>query len=177
MIESLSAQRSSWTRADVLQAICDQHTARVPNIRDAGGQPASNAQPIRWSGGSSISTRPARRRVRGSDGRSVWIEPTAPRFTSEAVLAQEEAIVVWAMAAQADPPTPSVDTVDRDGLDVLQADAAARSPARTGWCWSSVRPGAGKTRMLAAAADDLHAARSGRVRGGADCEGRTHDRA
>ena len=47
-----------------------------------------------------------------------------PRHTSEAVLAQEEAILTWAMAAQADPPhrrTP----IDRDGLDPLQADAAA----------------------------------------------------
>jgi hypothetical protein len=61
---------------------------------------------------------------RGSDGRSVWIEPSAPRFTSEPVLAQEEAIVTWAMAAQADPPAPST-TLNRDGLDPLQADAAA----------------------------------------------------
>ena len=76
---------------------------------------------------------------RGSDGRSVWIEPTAPRFTSEPVLAQEEAIVTWAMAAQADPPAPST-TVNRDGLDPLQADAAAASPATTGSCSSSARP-------------------------------------
>jgi hypothetical protein len=54
----------------------------------------------------------------------VWIEPTAPRFTSETVLAQEEAIVTWAMAAQANPPAPST-TGTRNGLDPLQADAAA----------------------------------------------------
>ena len=61
---------------------------------------------------------------RGSDGRSVWIEPTAARLTSEPVLAQEEAIVTWAMAAQADPPSPST-TINGHGLDPWQAEAAA----------------------------------------------------
>ena len=54
----------------------------------------------------------------------MWIEPTAHRFTSEPVLAQEEAIVTWAMAAQGEPPAPST-SVTRDGLDPLQVDAAA----------------------------------------------------
>jgi ATP-dependent exoDNAse (exonuclease V) alpha subunit len=85
----------------------------------------------------------------------VWIEPTAPRFTSEAVLAQEEAIVAWAMEAQADPPAPST-TIERDGLDVLQA-AAASSVAGHDRLVLVVGPaGAGKTRTLTAAASDLH---------------------
>ena len=116
--------------------------------------------------------RPDRRPRRGaaSDGRSVWIEPTAPRFTSEAVLAQEEAILTWAMDAQADPPAPST-TVDRDGLDRLQADAAAAVAGDDRLVLVVGPAGAGKTRMLAAAVDDLHRARSRRVRGGADREG------
>ena len=97
---------------------------------------------------------------RASDGRSVWIEPTAPRFTSEPVLAQEEAILTWAMAAQADPPAPST-TVDRDGLDPLQADAAAAVAGDDRLVLVVGPAGAGKTRMLAAAVDDLHA--QGRV--------------
>ena len=85
----------------------------------------------------------------------MWIEPTAPRYTSEAVLAQEESIITWAMAAQADPPSPS-NTVDRTGLDVLQAEAAA-SVAGDDRLVLVVGPaGAGKTRMLTAAAADLH---------------------
>ena len=85
----------------------------------------------------------------------MWIEPTAPRYTSEAVLAQEESIITWAMAAQADPPSPS-NTVDRTGLDVLQAEAAA-SVAGDDRLVLVVGPaGAGKTRMLTAAATDLH---------------------
>jgi hypothetical protein len=93
---------------------------------------------------------------RTSDGRSVWIEPTAPRFTSEPVLAQEEAIVTWAMAAQADPSAPST-TLNRDGLDPLQADAAAAVAGHDRLVLVVGPAGAGKTRTLAAAAQDLHA--------------------
>ena len=95
---------------------------------------------------------------RDSDGRSLWIEPTAPRFTSEAVLVEEERIITWAMSAQADSAAPSR-TVERTGLDVLQAEAAA-SVAGDDRLVLVVGPaGAGKTRMLAAAVDDLHAQR------------------
>ena len=80
------------------------------------------------------------------------------RFTSEAVLVQEERILTWAMDAQADPASPSR-TVERTGLDVLQADAAA-SVAGDDRLVLVVGPaGAGKTRMLAAAVNDLHAQR------------------
>ena len=85
----------------------------------------------------------------------MWIEPIAPRYTSEAVLTQEESIITWALAAQAVPPSPS-NTVDRTGLDVLQAEAAA-SVAGDDRLVLVVGPaGAGKTRMLTAASDDLH---------------------
>ena len=84
----------------------------------------------------------------------MWIEPTAPRFTSEAVLAQEEDIIAWAMGAQTEPSAPSR-TVDRSGLDEMQGEAAA-SVAGADRLVLVVGPaGAGKTRMLAAATDDL----------------------
>jgi ATP-dependent exoDNAse (exonuclease V) alpha subunit len=93
---------------------------------------------------------------RDSDGRSLWIEPTAPRFTSQAVLAQEERIVTWALDAQPDPASPST-TVHQAGLDVFQADAAA-SVAGDDRVVLVVGPaGTGKTRMLAAAVNDLQA--------------------
>jgi hypothetical protein len=44
---------------------------------------------------------------RASDGRSIWIEPVAAHVTSGAVLAQEEAILTWAIDAQTAEPTPS----------------------------------------------------------------------
>ena len=45
-------------------------------------------------------------------------------MTSDQVLAEEEAILTWAFDAQLDDPQPSR-TVERAGLDVVQADAAA----------------------------------------------------
>ncbi|MGI9028584.1 MAG: MobF family relaxase [Ilumatobacteraceae bacterium] len=159
VVGGVSDQRSSWTRADVLQAICDVQ------------RPVSQQAGLRWAVTLEHATDhvlaqlvdldpPGGTTRRASDGRSVWIEPTAPRFTSDAVLAQEEAILTWAMAAQADPATPSP-TVDRGGLDPLQADAAA-SVAGDDRLVLVVGPaGAGKTRMLTTAGHDLQA--NGRV--------------
>ena len=155
VVEAVSAQHSSWGRPDVIQAICDLH------------RPVSQMSGHRWAAAiEHAADRVLERCVdldppdatqrRDSDGRSLWIEPTAPRFTSEAVLVQEERILTWAIDAQAGTASPS-STVDRTGLDVLQADAAA-SVAGDDRLVLVVGPaGAGKTRMLAAAVADLHA--------------------
>jgi ATP-dependent exoDNAse (exonuclease V) alpha subunit len=105
---------------------------------------------------SSISTLRGRPPDAARTARSVWIEPTAPRLTSEPVLAQEEDIVTWAMAAQADPPAPST-TVNRHSLDPLQAAAAAAVAGDDPLVLVIGPADAGKIRMLVAAADDLHA--------------------
>jgi conjugative relaxase-like TrwC/TraI family protein len=155
VVEAVSAQHSSWGRADVIQAICDMHRP-VPQM---SGQ--------RWAaaierGADRVLQRcvdldpPNATQRRESDGRSLWIEPTAPRFTSEAVLIQEERILTSALDAQPDPASPSR-IVEGTGLDVLQADAAC-SVAGDDRLVLVVGPaGAGKTRMLAAAVSDLHA--------------------
>ena len=93
-------------------------------------------------------------RRRASDGRSVWIEPAATRYTSAAILAEEDEILTWAMDRQTDAPTPS-ETIDVEGLDVMQAAAAA---AVAGWdrlVLIEGPAGTGKTTMLAAAIEDL----------------------
>ena len=154
VVEAVSAMRSSWGRADVVQAICDRQ------------RPVSQLSGHRWADAIERAAdlvldhcvdldpaEPADRRA--SDGRSVWIEPTAPRFTSEAVLAEEEFIVSWAMDAQADPPARST-TVNRSGLDVLQAHAAAAVAGEERLVLVVGPAGAGKTRTLTAAVDDLH---------------------
>ena len=154
IVETVSAMRSSWGRADVLQAICDRQ------------RPVSQISGRRWA---EVLERSADRVLdqlvdldpadessrRVSDGRSVWIEPTAPRYTSETVLTQEERILSWAMEAQADPPSPSI-TINRDGLDVFQADATAAVAGHDALVLVVGPAGAGKTRMLTAAAADLH---------------------
>ncbi len=156
VVEALSTSASAWHRAEVLRAICDLQRP-VPGI--AGTQWAANLEratervvehcvdldPTRCDG----------TRVRTSDGRSVWIEPVAAHVTSTEILAQEEAIVIWAIDTQLDQPQPSR-SVSAVGLDVLQRDAAA-AVAGTDRLTLIVGPaGAGKTTMLCAAVDDLH---------------------
>ena len=93
---------------------------------------------------------------RTSDGRSLWLEPTAPNCTSATILAEEEGVLAWAIEAQADDPAPSR-TVDWAGLDVLQGEAAA-AVAGADLLVLVVGPaGAGKTTTLERAVDDLAA--------------------
>jgi conjugative relaxase-like TrwC/TraI family protein len=154
VIGVISAGASTWCRADVLRTICDGQ-------RPVAGMPAQ-----RWL---TVLERAADRAVeqcvdldppgstarRASDGRSVWIDPTAPGLTGEEVLLEEEAIVAWAIGAQLDDPAPST-TVDTEGLDVVQADAAAAVAGHNPLVLVVGPAGAGKTRMLTQARADLH---------------------
>jgi len=154
VIEDLSADRSAWHRMDILRAVTD----RLRSQPDMSGE--------RWSRlldravdrvlGECVVLDPERDGARrGSDGRSVWIEPVAAQVTSRQVLAQEEAILTWVVDAQLDDPSPSM-TVNRGALDVLQY-AAATSVAGEDRVVVIVGPaGTGKTTTLAAAVTDLH---------------------
>ena len=145
--------------------------APCPSNRDTAGPRPWSGRPTTSSPSSSTSTRPATRSGAASDGRSVWIEPTAPRFTSEPVLAQEEAIITWAMAAQADDrrtrPPPSTAT----GSIRCRPTPPPRSPAATGWCWSSARPGPARPACSPPPPPISNAHGRVGVRGGADREG------
>jgi hypothetical protein len=150
ILEDVSTRRSTWCRADVLRSICD------------GQRPVSQMSAQRWLGVLERAADhcvdldpPSSTVLRVSDGRSVWIEPTAPGLTSEAILAQEEEIVAWTIEAL-DDPAPST-TVDTEGLDVAQADAAAAAAGHDPLVLVVGPAGAGTTRMLTAARDDLHA--------------------
>jgi conjugative relaxase-like TrwC/TraI family protein len=150
----LSAAGSAWHRDDVIRVICDLQRP-VPGI---GG--CEWAEVIERAADRVIEQcldlDPSRRggRVRGSDGRSEWIEPVAAHITSEAILVQEEAILTWAIDASCSDPQPST-TIGGAGLDVLQHDAAA-AVAGTDRLVVVVGPaGTGKTTMLRAAVDDL----------------------
>ncbi len=95
-------------------------------------------------------------RRRASDGRSIWLEPIAPHITSDTILAEEERVLAWAMDAQADEPEPST-TIDRAGLDVLQADAAAAVAGADRLVLVVGPAGTGKTTALERAVDHLAA--------------------
>jgi conjugative relaxase-like TrwC/TraI family protein len=156
VVEAVSGTRSSWHRAHVVQAICDIHRP----VSQLTGQGWANLieQAADAVVGRCVDLDPPSDTVprRSSDGRSVWIQPTAPRFTSDAVLTQEEQIVTWALDAHTAPPEPSK-TLDQDGFDVLQGEAAAAVAGNDRLVLVVGPAGAGKTRMLAAAVTDLHA--------------------
>ncbi len=150
----LSTGGSTWTRADIVSALCD--LAR-PNPNVDGQEWAAIIERVsdqvigRCVDLDPTDTQGPRRR---SDGRSLWIEPTATHITSEPILREEELVLAWALDAQTDDPRPSP-TVDTRRLDVLQADAA-RAVAGQDRLVLVVGPsGAGKTTTLRAAVDDL----------------------
>jgi hypothetical protein len=154
VLDGLSTVGSTWTRADVLRAICDRQ------------RPLGGFDGRRWAAAldracdqvlsvcADLDPPDATARRRGSDGRAVWLEPITPHLTSDAILAEEEAVLVWAMDAQADEPAPST-TVDRDGLDVVQADAAAAVAGHDHLVLVVGPAGTGKTTTLTRAVQDL----------------------
>jgi conjugative relaxase-like TrwC/TraI family protein len=155
IIAVLSKKSSVWHRMDVLRTLTD-------TLRPQAGQSGQ-----RWADflhraadrilEHSIDLDPrldadARRRV--SDGRSIWIEPIAGHHTSEAVLAQEERILTWAIDQQLADPRPST-TVAAGRLDLLQQDGAGAVAGLDRLVIVVGPAGTGKTTMLTAAADDL----------------------
>jgi conjugative relaxase-like TrwC/TraI family protein len=160
VVDALGVKASTWCRADVLRAICDvqRPIADMPAKRwldlldRAADRVVDHCVDLDPAGSSS--TR------RGSDGRSVWIEPTAPGLTSEAVLSEEEAIIAWAIHAQLDEPQPST-TVETAGLDVFQTEATAAVAGHDPLVLAAGAAGTGKTKALSRAREDLD--RHGRV--------------
>ena len=159
VLDRLSAAGSTWSRADVLRAVCDL-------------APVKAMEPGRWAqtigrvvdrvleSGVNLDPEPtrdgSRDGCRDTDGRSVWIEPTATQYTSDQILTQEEHVLTWAMDRQADDPAPSRMVVV-GGLDVAQADAARAVAGHDRLVLVEGPAGAGKTTMLRTAVEALTA--------------------
>jgi conjugative relaxase-like TrwC/TraI family protein len=156
LVAVLSAAGSAWLREDVIRALCDLQRP-LPGVTGAEWA-AMIEQTADEFIGRCVELDPARGvdgRVRGSDGRSEWIEPVAAHITSKQILAEEEAILTWAMDAQAVDPRPST-TVHGERLDVLQLEAGAAVAGDDRLVLAVGPAGTGKTTMLRAAVDDLH---------------------
>jgi conjugative relaxase-like TrwC/TraI family protein len=155
VLEALSTNGSSWTRADVLQAVCDL----APSVSQMSGRDWATAVEHACDRviDGCVTLDPPRPPgpVRASDGRSIWIAPTEPFLTHERVLAQEERILTFALEAHDPPAAPSV-ALDREGLDVLQADAAAAVAGQDQLVLVIGPAGTGKTAALRRAVEDLH---------------------
>jgi conjugative relaxase-like TrwC/TraI family protein len=154
VVEQLSACGSTWTRPDVLRAVCDlappaSHMAGPDWARTVEG--ACDRVVERCISLDPPGSSP----MRASDGRSIWLAPIEPHLTHEHVLAQEERILLYAMEAHEAPARPSP-TLERGGLDVLQCDAAAAVAGEDRLVLVVGPAGAGKTTMLRHAAVDLH---------------------
>ena len=163
IVAALSERRSVWHDLDVLREITDRFRPRkgIPGQRWVGvldralstvldacvGLDPEPATPATIDSG-------AGEQARGSDGRSVWIEPVAPRWSSQQVIDQELDLLAWTLAAQGVEPSPST-TIERGDLDVLQAAAAGEVAGRDRLVVIIGPAGAGKTSMLTAAIDDL----------------------
>jgi hypothetical protein len=153
VVDQLSVSGSTWARPDVLRAVCDLQPPVSSPSGQAWAATLERAADRVLDGCVDLDPPgPVTRRV--SDGRSVWLEPIAPHFTSDSILAEEESILAWAMEAQADEPAPSP-TVVRSGLDVVQAEVAAAVAGADRLVLVVGPAGAGKTTMLERAVDDL----------------------
>lgn len=154
VIDALSAGGSTWARADVVQAVCDV----APPVSQLSGHDWARA--IERACDQVIEScvaldPPTIGAVRESDGRSIWLPPSEPHLTHEHVLAQEERILAFAIEAHDRLEAPSP-TVDREGLDVLQAGAAAAVAGHDPLVLVVGPAGTGKTTALRRAVDDLH---------------------
>jgi conjugative relaxase-like TrwC/TraI family protein len=155
VVEVLSAAGSAWHREDVIRAFCDLQRP-VPGVGgDRWAQMIEHVadgfieQHVDLDPGRGVSGR-----VRGSDGRSEWIEPVAAHITSDEILTQEETILTWAYDAHSSGPDPSINDQGQ-GLDVLQRDAAAAVAGHDRLVLVIGPAGTGKTTMLRSAVADL----------------------
>ncbi|MEZ5218547.1 MAG: MobF family relaxase [Ilumatobacteraceae bacterium] len=147
LIDALSTAGSSWNRAQIVGALTD--LAR-PDPTMSGGEWASRIEA--WADAIAarcveLDPEQTNAQQRASDGRSMWHEPISPHITTEAILAEEELIASWALAAQADEARPSL-TVVAGHPDVLQAEVAAAVAGDDRLVLVVGPAGAGKTTTL-----------------------------
>jgi conjugative relaxase-like TrwC/TraI family protein len=155
VLELLSASGSTWTRADVLKAVCDLAPPGPGMSGRDWAMVVEQACDRVIAGCTSLDPPDARGPVRASDGRSIWLPPSEPHVTHERILAQEERILAVALDANDQPAQPSV-TLQRDGLDACQADAVAAVAGDDRLVLVVGPAGTGKTTALRRAVDDLH---------------------
>ncbi len=155
IVTALSDRKSVWHDLDVLREITDRFQPRggIDGDRWAGVLDRALAQVVDACVGLDPDQRDGED-GRGSDGRSLWIEPVAQRWSSQQVIDQELDLLAWTLAAQGIEPSPS-QSIERGHLDVLQAAAAGEVAGGDRLVVIIGPAGAGKTSMLSAAVDDL----------------------
>jgi conjugative relaxase-like TrwC/TraI family protein len=154
VLNALSAAGSTWTRADVLRVVCDLTPVLAPTPGPRWAAAVENAVDKVVGVCAGLDPEGPSAPVRASDRRSLWLAPTEPHLTTPAIVAQEERILTLSADAHREPPSPS-QTVERDGLDVLQGGAAAAVAGSDRVVLVIGPAGTGKTTALRRAAEDL----------------------
>jgi DNA transposition AAA+ family ATPase len=160
VVEQLTTTASTWIRADVVQAICDLAPPASQRSGHDWARLVEGAADRMLAACVDLARPDPTTPIRASDGRSLWLAPSENHLTHESVLAQEERILLFAHEATDTPASPST-TVQTEGLDVLQADAAAAVAGHDRLVLVVGPAGTGKTTTLRAGADDL--GRTGRA--------------
>ena len=153
-VEALSVGGSTWNRADVMRALCDKQRPLLGTPAAQWANTLERACDAVIESCVELDPVDAAAPRRASDGRSMWLEPTAPHITSEQVLAEEEYVLSWAIDAQSDDPRPSV-AIDAGWLDAMQEDVAAAIAGDDRLVLAVGPAGTGKTTTLRVAAIDL----------------------
>lgn len=154
VLAALAEQRSTWNRLDVIRTICDLAGPQPGHDATTWAAMIERAADTVLDACTDLDPTGGVVRRRDNDGRALHIEPVAAQATSEYVLAQEERIMTWALEAQSDAPAPS-STIADGTLDAGQQRAASAVAGHDRLVLVVGPAGAGKTRMLAAAVDDL----------------------
>ena len=154
VVTELAERRSAWHRLDVTQALCDTFRPQPGVDGTAWAALVERATGTVLDECVDLDPTDTHTRRRTSDGRSVWIEPSARHHTSSHILAQEEHIISWAIDNQINPPNPST-TINTNHLDSMQVEAASSVAGQDRLVLVVGPAGAGKTTMLHAAANDL----------------------
>ncbi|MFP5487573.1 MAG: MobF family relaxase, partial [Acidimicrobiia bacterium] len=154
VVAAVGERQSAWHRLDVIRHLGDTVRPRPGIDGQSWAQLLDRAVDTVLDRCVDLDPTDPHTRRRRSDGRSVWIEPSARHHTSEHILAQEEHILSWAIDQQIDPPQPS-GSVEAGGLDAMQTEAAAAVAGSDRLVLVVGPAGAGKTTMLHAAVADL----------------------
>jgi hypothetical protein len=147
VVAAVDERRSAWHRLDVIQHLGDTVRPRPGIDGRRWAQLPGRAVDTVLDDCVDLDPTDSGRRRR-SDGRSVWIEPSARHHTSEHILS-------WAIDHQLDPPQPSTTIIVGHSLDAMQAEAAATVAGQDRLVLVVGPAGAGKTTMLHASVADL----------------------
>ena len=153
ILDVVTAESSTWRRADLLGAIAD-HLPPRPGTTGADWARALEHATDKVVDLHRDLDPELDGPTRASDGRSIWIDPHFRHLTHDRVLAQEERILTYVLDAQDPEPRPSA-TVDTSSLDPMQADVARAVAGHDAVVLVVGPAGTGKTTTLTAANADL----------------------